>query len=73
MRKYADDITFKMELSPEKVKSTLADGVIDGKNYIIAPVKINDDAQYSPYNPYNFGKRFMLFSAVTCLISFSID
>lgn len=56
MRKYADDINFKMELSPEKIKSLLADGVISGDNYIIAPTKINDDIKYSPYNPYNFSK-----------------
>ena len=56
MRKFADEINFKMELSPEKIKSLLAEGVAEKSNYIIAPVKINDDTKYTPYNPYNFSK-----------------
>jgi hypothetical protein len=56
MRKFADDFNFKMELSPEKVKSLLAEGVIENKQYVIAPVKINDDMEYTPYNPYNFSE-----------------
>ena len=68
MRKFADDMNFKMELNPEKVKATLAKGVQENGMYTIAPVTINDNTMYSPYNPYNFGETSWEICVCVCFV-----
>lgn len=54
MKKFADELNFKMELNPHKVKEMLEAGLVDNGVYKIKPIHINDEAQYSAISPYNY-------------------
>eukprot|EP01040_Poterioochromonas_malhamensis_P012080 gene12080-13202_t len=54
MKKFADNLDFRMELSPEKVKELLEAGYIKGDKYLIKPIFINSDPKYTPISPFNF-------------------
>lgn len=56
MKEFADNIDFRMELSPDKVRELLEAGYIKGDKYLIKPIFINQDAKYSPISPFNFSK-----------------
>lgn len=58
MKKYADEINFKMELDPAILKELLGKGYIVDGEYKVKPIFINDEVTYSPISPYNyiFGK-----------------
>lgn len=64
MKKFADNLDFKMELSPEKVKELLEAGYIKGDKYLIKPIFINSDPKYTPISPFNFSKLPFYFSLI---------
>lgn len=59
LKKFADEIDYKMELSPKAIREKLAAGVPDSSyksGYLINPIKINDDPKYSALSPYIYSE-----------------
>jgi hypothetical protein len=56
MKEFADNIDFKVELNPDKVKELLEAGLIKGDKYLIKPNFINQSEEYSSISPFNYSK-----------------